>query len=259
MLSVRKFAKLVHSVKSWPSYLMDYANLKKGPIKYSLRNGVQFEARAGTFDRYAINEIWVYGAYFPKGFEINSGDTVLDLGAHIGTFAIYASKKVEHGKVISLEPNQDNFKLLRRNIFLNGCKNILALNKAVSSKSDKLKLFLNSENNGAHSFYKRNQEHFSEDKSYFVDSISLDKLFKKLNISKINFLKMDIEGAEYDVLLNSSHETLQKVDKIALEYHTIEGRNFKELINFLERNGFKVDETHKEQLMIYARRTYSRK
>ena len=57
--------------------------------------------RAGTFDRFIIFETWSLHEYDIKGFEIKIGDTVVDIGAQIGTFSVYAAQKAKRGKVFA--------------------------------------------------------------------------------------------------------------------------------------------------------------
>jgi FkbM family methyltransferase len=122
---------------------------------------------------------------------VKEGDIVLDIGANIGYYSLLLAKLVgKNGKVYAFEPDPDNFYLLKKNIEANGYENIIPVQKAVSDKNEKLKLYLQKENFAGHSL-----RHNDSLNSIEVDSIRLDDFFK--NKSKdINFIKMDIEGAE---------------------------------------------------------------
>lgn len=227
--------KALMVVKNWPIYLADYFNILKGRVVYNLNSGLRYKLRAGTNDRNIFNEVMFHGLYNPPGFEIMSGDVVLDIGAHIGLFSINASRQAS--KVFAFEPMQENFGIFLENIELNSAKNVMAFNQAVLSAEGKKELFVDAKNQGGHSFYSGKHN----DKKILVQTISLEDFFKQNSISKINFLKMDCEGSEYAILFNCPKEILGNIGKISMEYHHIDdNRNAEKLKNFLKNNGFKV-------------------
>lgn len=130
--------------------------------------------------------------------EIKSGDVVIDVGANIGYYTlIFANLVGKTGKVIAFEPETKNFELLKKNIAINKLTNVVLEQKAVSNKTGKVKLFLaNSGIVGHHINPKEGTENFIE-----IDSISLDDYLQKNDFTtKIDFLKIDVEGAELKVL-----------------------------------------------------------
>jgi len=75
--------------------------------------------------------------------EIEKGDTVLDLGSHIGYYTLIAAELVgEKGKVFAFEPKPTNFVLLKKNIKINNYQNVIPVQKAVSNKNGKGRLYL---------------------------------------------------------------------------------------------------------------------
>jgi FkbM family methyltransferase len=117
---------------------------------------------------------------------------VLDLGANIGYYTLIAANIVgENGEVFAFEPETDNFSILEKNIKLNGYKSITAVQKAVSDKTGKARLYLCREDSSMHSIYgMSNNQQFVE-----IETVRLDDYFKNYNNS-IDFIKIDIEGAE---------------------------------------------------------------
>lgn len=209
--------------KNWPVFLANYNGLiPKKNIIIELKNGVKYNIRAKTLDSEIINEIWLRKDYSPPGFEINENDVVVDIGAHIGIFSLFAADSAKKGKVYSYEPFPDNFKLLKNNVKINSCQNITIFRKAIAGKSGKKSLFVSeSENTGTHSFYSNNKR----TKSIEVSTESLSGILRNNNISNIDFLKIDCEGAEYELLFNCSSATLSKIKKISMEYHNIDNKN----------------------------------
>jgi FkbM family methyltransferase len=115
--------------------------------------------------------------------------TILDIGANIGGFAIWASKKWQNSTIYSYEPIKDNFNLLKKNT--KNIDGILALNMAIGSENEKKEMYHGLNNVGECSFYKGGQQ---TDKSEIVDVMSA-KLLPKAQIVKI-----DTEGAEVEIL-----------------------------------------------------------
>lgn len=132
---------------------------------------------------------------------VGEGMNVIDIGANIGYYTLLAAKLIgEKGKVFAFEPEPRNYALLLRNVELNGYKNVIPQQKAVSNKAGKVKLFLDRLEPGAHSLYKVRQ---SAKEAIVVDAVSLDDFFKGKEFP-INVIKIDVEGAEMTVLLGMS-------------------------------------------------------
>ncbi|MDP2673193.1 MAG: FkbM family methyltransferase [Nanoarchaeota archaeon] len=245
------FFKLIKTIKNYPLYLRDYfGKIKNKYIVYKLRNGLKYKIRGGSTDRFIINEVWIHKSYNPKGFEINKNDIVIDIGAHAGIFTILASYYAKNGKVYAFEPMKENYELLKENIKLNYAKNIEAINKAVSNKSGKLKFYVSqTKNKGQNSFYKLSDTQ----KQISVEKISFKNFIKK--IPKINFLKIDCEGAEYEILFSLSKKELEKIKKISMEFHNYGKYNGEDLARFLQKNDFKVKLIQDGKMFgrIYAR------
>jgi len=97
--------------------------------------GVRFIARRGKTDILILNkfsEPWMACYFKPR-----RGDVVVDVGAHVGKYALVAAKNVGSGKVIAIEAHPENFNALLKNIHLNGFRNIIALNVAAFNEDDK--------------------------------------------------------------------------------------------------------------------------
>ncbi|MCH7567792.1 MAG: FkbM family methyltransferase [Nanoarchaeota archaeon] len=247
---LRTLGKMISLIENYPIYLKDYFGLKKGKyLIYKLRNGVKYRVRGGATDRFIINEICLHNSYTPEGFEIQEDDIVVDIGAHIGIFTILASRHAKKGKVYAFEPVSHNFELLKENISLNAANNVIAIEKAVSNKSGKMKLFISrSRNKGQNSMHRLDKYQIEIE----VEKMSFKDFLKKL--PKIDFLKMDCEGAEYEILMNLTKKELSKIKKISMEYHNYGEKKGKDLAKFLKENGFKVILKEKNFLFghIYA-------
>ncbi len=137
------------------------------------------------------------------------GDIVVDLGGNIGVFNRWAYTQGA-SKVISFEPDKRYFKLLS----LNADPRSILFNGAVSNSIGELDLYESSHLGGSNIFgTQQNAKH------YKVRTYTLDYLFESKLIDKIDFLKIDIEGAEHFALGGISDENLMKVKNISMEYH----------------------------------------
>jgi FkbM family methyltransferase len=171
-----------------------------------------------TFRAYAINKVHEESttALFRK--IVKEGDVVVDLGANIGYFTLLAARLVgTKGKVYSFEPEPRNFQYLTRNIQLNGYDNVVALQKAVADKPGTVRLFICPYDTGHHTIQKYDGIHayrpdFVDEKKEFVEveQVRLDD-FLRGRTTKINVIKMDVEGAE--MLALSGMEKLIRENK----------------------------------------------
>jgi len=238
MNKIEVLAKAILKIKNWHTYLADYLKLKNGEIIYALRDGSKYTVRGRSNDRNIFNEVVIREFYTPKGFKIEKGDVVMDIGAHIGIFSIFASKIAS--KVYSFEPVPENFGLLQKNKKINRSYNITAINKAVSCKTEKKDLFFDKYNCGGHSFYSDIGR--IKNKKITVETIALEDFWRQNNISRLDFLKIDCEGGEYEILFNCPRDILGKIKKISMEYHNIDEKyNLNFIKIFLEENNFRVD------------------
>jgi FkbM family methyltransferase len=133
--------------------------------------------------------------------EIKKGDVVLDIGAHIGYYSLIFAKYVgRKGKVFAFEPDPDNFTLLKKNVEINGYENTVLIQRAVSNQTCKGKLFLWEEGTDDHRIYDSHDNRMCIE----IDVIKLDDYFKNYD-GKIDFIKIDIQGAELMALKGMSN------------------------------------------------------
>ena len=155
-------------------------------------------------------------AYGINNLIFNDGDVVLDLGGHVGMFSISLAKRYPNIKIYTYEANPYNFSFLEKNVKNNNVDNVSVFNRALFSKSDeKLKICAQIEgNSGGSSIFRPEgwQGTWVE-----TTTISLDDIFKTHNITNCKYLKMDVEGAEFDAFYNFSY--FDRVEKMGVEFH----------------------------------------
>jgi FkbM family methyltransferase len=149
---------------------------------------------------------------------IKPGMTFIDVGAHVGYYSLLAARQVgSEGKVYSFEPEPINYSLLVKNVELNGYKNVTTISQAVSSAKGSTTLFVSALDSGRNSVFHHG---LPESGSVEVATTSLDAFLDKHGWPKIDLIKIDVEGAELNVLAGMT-ELLRKSEnlKLILEFN----------------------------------------
>ena len=170
---------------------------------------------------------------YERYFKVKEGDVVFDAGAEIGGFTISVARKASH--VIAIEPEPINVKMLRVNVTINNLCNVDIVERGLWNRRAILDLHLSNEQ-GSHSLI---YDWGKRDVKVQVDT--LDNIVSELGIKRIDFLKMDIEGAELEALEGAKH-TLDIVNKVAIAaYHVRDGQKTSQhVLRILKREGFKA-------------------
>ena len=234
-LSILKKSKTVF--ENWFIFPLSYYNLIRNDfIIFKTRSKKIIKLRKQSTDLMALIHVWLIEEYKKSGFQINQNDVVLDVGAHIGLFTLYASQFCTKGLIYSFEPVQENFELLSENIKTNNLEQVKFFNLAVSHSNDPIKLYINDDESG-HSMFSQSSQNL------MVNSISLKKIFDDNKIEYCNFLKLDCEGAEYEIIKNLPLSYFEKIDKMIIEYHMADSNPelLIELKKILTDQNFKIE------------------
>ncbi len=183
-----------------------------------------------------------------KLFSPKEGDTVVDVGAHIGRYTIIASKRVgPRGKVIAIEAHPANYEILGQNIELNKLNNVTALNYAVHSNRTVVKLYEPGQEEGftIYNTIMTDRTLASKNQNYIeVKADTLDSLLLENGIKKVDWIKIDVEGAELEVLRGASNTLSKSKDSsLLIEIHNLGAshRNLYEpIIDLLKVNRYSI-------------------
>lgn len=184
----------------------------------------------------SVQSVWLMFNYIIDWEEFNlikdrfKSDTVfIDVGANIGYYSIWASKFNSAGKIYSFEPSEINFKRLNENIACNSLfSQITPIQKAVAASSGPISMTANLD---TLNHIVKNEIKSDNANTIKVDCISLDDFAQKENISAIDYLKIDVEGYELDVLIGAEKLLMEK--KIGIIQM--------EINNALQHSGHSVD------------------
>ena len=196
-------------------------------------NFIKFDVREDyETDLIVIKEIFSENVYQVNNGHFNLGGVVVDLGANIGAFSLFAAKK--GATVYAVEPEPHNLQALKTNIELNRMQdNIIVCPYAISNY--KGTAIINDLGGG--STIKDSEIVGSE-----VEVMDLNNFFSLYHIDQVDVLKIDIEGAEIEAVLGASKESLNKCKYIAIELDIRSGNNMGEIVK-------KLSETHHVRTM----------
>ena len=191
----------------------------------------------------------VYRSFLP----LDKEDTLcLDIGGNIGLTSIYFSRYFE--RVITLEPSQQHFDALNRNITANNITNVTPINKAIYIKNGKLPFGGPSDNYTMRSLHMATWQDGKQEE--MVEAITLDKLFQDEKIEHIDLLKIDVEGSETEIVSSTSfRKVADKIDCIVGETHQWSGRHPNQFRDALKSNGFRIQVIDNDASLFAARRT----
>lgn len=190
-------------------------------------------------------------------------DVVVDLGAHIGCYTIISSRRIgPEGKVIAIDADQNIHRILDRNIQLNALTNVKALKCAVFSTEATLKLYQPSNDFSLYDTMIPNRA--GTNSSYVeVKARTLDSILEISALTEVNWINIDVEGAEYEVIKGATRTLAAKHEiTILMEVHDIaDNGHYDRITKFLKLFGFNI---HFEQLynsgnerhVIFKKQTY---
>jgi FkbM family methyltransferase len=217
-----------------------------------LRNGLEIESAPGALLVPLYKEIFYKDDYRLRADPLPPRATVVDIGANIGMFALYAAAEFGAARVYAFEPFPESFALLTRNAERNRLPAITPLPLAIAGRSGPRELHMQGRH-GVHSLFGTAGE------AVRIECITLSDAFARYAIQRCDFLKLDCEGAEYEILLSAPSDVYARIDRIALEYHDwITDHHHDELVRRFEAEGFTVttrDHLASKTGYVFAKKT----
>ena len=178
-------------------------------------DGFEIAYRAHTTDRKVLEESFTHDRYVPQlpADAIGQGRIVLDIGAHIGGFALLAASK--GATVYAIEASRESYTLLRINAALNHCATLTPSHVAISDTNGTVTLHHSPSGTWGHSLTARGQGMRSE----LVPALTLDAYLTQHGIARVDLLKMNCEGAEFPILLSTPPAVLTRVHQAIVMTH----------------------------------------
>lgn len=176
--------------------------------------------------------------------------TILDIGAHVGIFSIYASPYAKH--IYAMEPSMEHFTSLTQNISANQLDNVTPFAMAMSNENGTA-TFHHNANKTMYSLKEAvAHKHLG---SETVETITIEKFMNDNNIKYVDFMKLDTEGAEFEIFGGDAFARVaDRIDTIVTEAHSWTGRNPNQLVDSLKNNGYTISRAQADADLIVARR-----
>lgn len=249
--SVRQFLRSAQVLKPVKKIYNTFKNDKFKNINIWQRHIENIDIAFDTSDAYS--KIWFYPRYDKGRIHepiatklfinyIHENSQVLDIGSHLGYFTCIAGKLADKGIVNAFEVDPKCLTLINKNIVINGLNNVTVNNLAVSDKNEFIRIPVEEKPNPGLVINSQLNEKYIE-----VKSIDLDHFIQEKNI-KPDFIKIDVEGAEWNVL-NGMKQLLQQDRLVMLiEIHAEKlkkyfNADYKDCIDILLQNGFTLENT----------------
>jgi len=194
--------------RDWIKYLSYRYRKSDGLITFRLRNGQKISMHPES--RFTLNETYLDRVYDVPGVDWGSCRHVLDLGANVGMFALYVASRNPRATIYCFEPESRNFDALRANIKSNKASACI-YQMAVAAKCGKARLELRGPLNHRLSA--------AGDASESVECADLDAVHRLTGIQQFDFSKIDIEGAETEILASATDLQLRRLGAISMEWH----------------------------------------
>lgn len=157
--------------------------------------------------------------------DFEDNDVVLDIGANLGILSILLAKKFPNIKIYAFEASTINYHHLVENLHNNDITNVIPFNNAVWGVSgDVIEIPTSPTNSGGSSIYYKD-EFKSKYPINVVETISLLDILTRNKIDTVKLLKIDIEGAEYEVFKSFGRENFNLIENLSIEYHRCSGKS----------------------------------
>lgn len=244
MSRIHELWSVRRTFSNWPqvtaaSLLWKHLGLPKREMTLSTRAGSRITAplvrNVGAL--YTALDIFAFSAY-ECDWELEREPFILDIGSNIGGFALWLAQERPRLRGICYEPDPEAYRYLKTNLGQNGLHRVEPRRAAISDRTGTELLFRSSPGDGASSL--RSTSHVTQ----FTDRIevpltSFEDVMSEIR-EEVDLLKIDCEGAEFDIVLNSPPTSWRGIKKIVIEFHPVEGFDKRAIREKLAAVGFGV-------------------
>ena len=240
-----RYKQLYKNISNWQEYTFHKNKRHTRPLTFITRpHPIHFEVPESLYQ--VFKEIFMEDFYESEKLmaKLPSNPLVIDVGANAGFFNVLLFSKLKTAQVFAYEPLPSNIQLFQKTIKRNtAMKNIELIQAAVTgSPKDSIELYTeDTQDNTVVSsvfagFNKLNQKKIS------VPAQSLATIIEKNDLEKVDLLKLDCEGSEYDIIYNTDASVLKKVNMMVIEVHQIdeEKNNLNSLDEYLRLLGYQT-------------------
>jgi FkbM family methyltransferase len=207
------FPKLMWNVRGWSRIVADAMGRRKTAYPVRTRSGCAAELRGGASDWWIFLEVFVFGIYRRVAGDVQRSQVIIDIGANVGLFALYAASLNRNAQIHAFEPFPANFKQMERNLALNPGHLVKPHLAAVAETTGTATLYFTPGDDSGCSLSQTKGE------SCTVNTVGINELFQHCQITRCDLLKMDCEGSELALLETAKPELLASLGAVIMEYH----------------------------------------
>jgi len=221
----------------------------KGFVQSELPTGVVVQPSDSLGENYDIYRSRIFDIFY----DIQDDDVVIDVGAHVGIFTLRAARKASNGIVVAVEPYLPNYDLLMYNLNHNKIQNVIGINEALSDFKGTTRLHIGIDSL-SHTIDEKRKDalNYVPESSIEVKTETLDELINRLNLHRVDFVKVNAEGSELSIL-KGAKRMLENYDvslAIAADHYPTQ---IQEITGYLQRKGYAVLR-HDSMPFVYATR-----
>lgn len=195
-----------------------------------------------------IAEVFERGRYRRAGFDLGPDDGVIDIGANIGIFTLWAAPQVPRGRILAVEPSPA-IEILRSNLGLNRLERVTSLQVAVGKADSEMELVfypyadvMTHDASLRRSWLMRVLMSGARSERIRVPTASLGQVIEFSKMTRVDYLKVDCEGGEYELCRNATAADWRRVRRVSLEFHEYSPEHrHGEIVDILRANGFEVE------------------
>jgi FkbM family methyltransferase len=203
-------------------------------VTVRLRSGQTVTCRVAEL--FAVTEVFAVATYDRAGFDWAAARTIVDVGANIGAATVWMAGRAPHARVVAVEPSPHALPLLRENVAANGLTDrVTIVPCAIAAAPGTVRLSAAGTSVSGRVVADGTPPSGGDD---LVAARTLPSVLRDAGVETVDILKLDCEGAEFDIIETMGPADLARVGAIVGEYHTFNGRQPRELRPPLAAAGF---------------------
>jgi FkbM family methyltransferase len=246
---IKRYINLWKNIENAGEYIFHKNERHTRSLRFTTKpTPIHFEVPGSLYQ--VFKEIFMEDVYSIENLvnKLPANPVIVDIGANAGFFDILLLSKIKSAKILAFEPlaSNTNFvdKVIAENAFM---KQYISLYQAAVTGIEKESIDLYMEDTDDNQVVASVFEGFNKDnlKKTTVPCFSLTRIVKDNRLTKIDLLKMDCEGSEYDIIYNTAPEIVQLATHIAIEVHDVDDKtyNFASLKKYLESLSYSITST----------------
>jgi FkbM family methyltransferase len=257
LYAAQTLTSLIRYLSNWPEVWAAYREHRPIPALY-LRGGMVLLHGVGDDPIYSFREMFVERPYCRAGFyKPQIGDSIVDIGANIGWFALFMQFRARGLTIHCFEPAAATFQRLRANVEANALSDRVFVYSFAVSDRNAISRLSNHPHSVESSLVVNSQ---SQSESEMVRTIKLEEALERCGTSRIDLLKIDVEGSEVEIVLGSDPRIWRSIKRVAVEYHEYIRPGCRQaLVKALQQRGFdsvtnETADSNRNRGIIRARR-----